>query len=77
MAHSRERNTRYLGRQVAALVEGPARKTPGKVAARLDHNKTVLVPGSPDELVGQYIPVEITATDAFTLEGVRAEAVAV
>lgn len=69
--HSRERNRRYLGRREAALVEGPARKTPGKVAARMDHNKTVLVDGSPDELLGQYVPVEITGTDAFTLEGVR------
>jgi tRNA-2-methylthio-N6-dimethylallyladenosine synthase len=70
--HSKERNQRYLGRQELALVEGPARKTPGKVAARLDHNKTVLVEANLEEVLGRYLPVEITATDAFTLEGVVA-----
>ncbi len=69
--HSKERNQRYLGRKVEALVEGPARKTPGKVAARMDHNKTVLVAGNSEELMGSYVPLEVTNTDAYTLEGVR------
>jgi tRNA-2-methylthio-N6-dimethylallyladenosine synthase len=72
--HSKERNLRYLGRRERALVEGPARKSPGKVAARLDHNKTVLVEAEISEVLGSYLPVEVTATDAFTLEGICCEA---
>lgn len=68
--HSRERNQRYLGRVLPALVEGPARKSPGKVAARLDHNKTVLVEADLEAVHGKYLDIEITATDAFTLDGV-------
>jgi len=48
---------------------GAGPQDPGKVAARLDHNKTVLLEGDPAGLRGLYVPVEILATDAFTLEG--------
>lgn len=72
--HSREANARHLGEVALALVEGPARKSPGMVAARRDDNKTVLFEGELDALRGAYVPVRVTKADAFTLMGEAAGA---
>ncbi len=47
MVHSRERNVRLVGRVVPVLVEGPARRSPGCLAGRLDDNRTVVFPALP------------------------------
>lgn len=69
---SRAVNQRYLGRVERVLVEGPARKSPGKAMGRLDHNKAVLFPADPAALAGRYVPVRVHWADAFTLEGEQA-----
>jgi tRNA-2-methylthio-N6-dimethylallyladenosine synthase len=64
---ARERATRFVGRSLEVLVEGPSRTDPSRLRGRTRHNKVVNFDGlaSPGELV----EVEITAATSQTLAG--------
>ena len=62
---STEKNARYLGQTVEVLVEGEAK---GKWFGRTRTNKLVHF-AHPDDLTGQLLPVEITHTGAWSLQG--------
>ena len=57
-----------VGTRQRVLVEGPARKDAGELAARTDNNRVVNFAG-PARLVGSYVEVEITAALPHSLRG--------
>jgi len=62
-----ERATRFIGRSLEVLIEGPSRTDPARLRGRSRHNKVVNFNGlgSPGELVD----VEITSATSQTLGG--------
>ncbi|MEN9209397.1 MAG: MiaB/RimO family radical SAM methylthiotransferase, partial [Thermostichus sp. DG02_2_bins_29] len=63
------RSARLLGQVQEVLVEGPNPKQPGQVMGRTRGNRLVFFEGDPTQLKGSLVPVEITATRAFSLSG--------
>jgi tRNA-2-methylthio-N6-dimethylallyladenosine synthase len=70
---TQKRLARFIGRTAEVLVEGEARHSPDQLCGRLSGNEMVnfAAPlGVPlDKLVGQLVPVRITATRTHTLAG--------
>ena len=62
---STEKNARYLGHAVDVLVEGEAK---GKWFGRTRTNKLVHF-AHPEDFTGQLLPIEITHTGAWSLQG--------
>ncbi len=65
---SYEQNQRELNQVRFALIEGYSKRSPEKMRARTDGNKTVLFEDKGFK-EGAIVPVKITAADAFTLHG--------
>ena len=65
---SREINETFTGKVAEVLVEGPSKHEPGTLAGRTEGNKLVHFTGS-EELTGQYVPVEITEAQTWSLTG--------
>jgi tRNA-2-methylthio-N6-dimethylallyladenosine synthase len=63
-----EKYTRYIGRDVQILVEGPSKKNAARLTGRTRSNKIVLFEGA-DRHLGQLMDVKITRTGSFTLYG--------
>jgi tRNA-2-methylthio-N6-dimethylallyladenosine synthase len=65
--HARERATRFIGRDLEVLVEGPSRTDPSRLRGRTRHNKVVNFAGlsSPGELT----QVRIDSATSQTLAG--------
>lgn len=63
------RNARLLGQVQEVLVEGSNPKQPGQVMGRTRGNRLVFFEGDPARLQGSLVPVQITATRAFSLTG--------
>ncbi len=57
-----------IGTKQRVLVENLSRKSDQELAGRTDNNRIVNFPG-PDELVGQFVDVTITAVTSHTLRG--------
>ena len=66
--NGRARNESMVGNIEPVLVEGPAKRNPGEMAARTANNRIVNFAGDPG-LIGQLIPVEITEALAHSLRG--------
>ena len=64
---SRQRNHGLVGTRCEVLVEKPARRG-GMLQARTRDFRTVILPGS-EELLGQYLNVELTGTTGSTFTG--------
>ncbi|MCX7877663.1 MAG: tRNA (N6-isopentenyl adenosine(37)-C2)-methylthiotransferase MiaB [Ignavibacteria bacterium] len=65
---SEEKNREEIGKIHEILIEGPSRKSPGKLKGRTDGNKTVIV--SCDSFItGQLVKVKITSSNSATLFG--------
>ena len=64
---SRHRNHGLVGTRCEVLVEKPARRG-GMLQARTRDFRTVILPGS-EELLGQYLNVELTGTTGSTFTG--------
>lgn len=62
---------RWVGRQVEVLVEGDSARHPGQLCGRTTGNEMVNFAGPPS-LVGQLVPVRITAARTHTLVGEHA-----
>jgi tRNA-2-methylthio-N6-dimethylallyladenosine synthase len=60
-----ERSAAFLGQTVPVLVEGESK---GKWRGRSPNNKLVFFP-HPDDLTGQLVPVQITQTSPWSLQG--------
>ena len=67
-AHSQEKNNALIGSTLEVLVEGPSRNNPKRLTGRTDSHRIVVFEGPP-ELIGRFIPVEITGASATTLYG--------
>jgi tRNA-2-methylthio-N6-dimethylallyladenosine synthase len=67
-----ETNQREVGRTDWCVVEGYSRRSKEHLRARTSGNKTVLF-AADGTLPGTIVPLRITAADAFTLHGERAE----
>ncbi|MCS6996012.1 MAG: tRNA (N6-isopentenyl adenosine(37)-C2)-methylthiotransferase MiaB [Casimicrobiaceae bacterium] len=67
----RDYSQRMLGRIERVLVEAPARRGAGDLAARTENNRVVNFPGGPDgeRLIGQYVEVRITEALPHSLRG--------
>ncbi len=65
---SYEQNQRELNQVRFALIEGYSKRSPEKMRARTDGNKTVLFEDKGFKK-GAIVPVKITVADAFTLHG--------
>jgi tRNA-2-methylthio-N6-dimethylallyladenosine synthase len=62
-----ERATRFIGREVEVLVEGPSRTDPTRLRGRSRHNKVVNFDGL--GAPGDFVPVRITGATSQTLSG--------
>ena len=62
-----ERAQRFVGRELAVLVEGASRTDPSKMRGRSRHNKTVNFTGRAQP--GEIVPVQIRAATSQTLAG--------
>ena len=69
---STRRLGRWVGRQVEVLVEGDSARQPGQLCGRTTGNEMVNFAGPPS-LVGQLVPVRITAMRAHSLVGEHAQ----
>lgn len=65
---SLRRNEAQLGQVQPVLIEGPARKGEGRFQGRNPANRKVIFKANP-RLVGELVPVLITAASVTTLEG--------
>jgi len=61
-------NQKLIGEELPVLVEGPSKKNPALFNGRTNTNKIVLFPGNKN-MIGQIIPVKITATKTWYLSG--------
>ena len=68
-----ERSTRWRGRQVEVLVEGPARRGEGWLSGKTAHFKTTVFP-SLRHVPGELVNVDVVDSTAHTLIGEAAEA---
>jgi tRNA-2-methylthio-N6-dimethylallyladenosine synthase len=64
---AREQATRFIGREVEVLVEGPSRTDPTRLRGRSRHNKVVNFDGL--GAPGDFVPVRITGATSQTLSG--------
>ncbi len=62
-----ERSTRFVGRTMEVLVEGPSRTDSSRLRGRTRHNKTVNFDGTASP--GELVEVEITGATSTTLSG--------
>lgn len=67
---SLEINQSYQGKIVDVLVEGNSKTEKKILTGRSEENKTVLFSG-PEDLIGQIVPVKITAPQTWVLKGER------
>ena len=65
---SAEKNSAYKGRVERVLAEGTSKRNPGALSGRTDGFKLVNFKGEND-LIGQFVDVEITEGKTFSLEG--------
>ena len=65
---SEEKNAAYVGKVCDVLVDGPDKKTGGRLSGRTEEFKLVDFEG-PEELTGQIVKVEITGSNTFSLRG--------
>lgn len=65
---TRESNERLVGRVVEVLVEGRSKTNPERLTGRTRTNKVVVFSG-PEEMIGQLVPLRITAAQTFNLFG--------
>ncbi|MCX7872024.1 MAG: tRNA (N6-isopentenyl adenosine(37)-C2)-methylthiotransferase MiaB [Verrucomicrobiae bacterium] len=63
-----QRYSRYIGREVEILVEGPSRKNPNRLSGRTRCNKIVVYDGKQED-VGSLLKINITRAGTFTLYG--------
>lgn len=63
-----QRYSRFVGKQVQILVEGPSKKNPERLMGRTRCNKIVVFEGSPRH-IGELLEVNITRAGTFTLYG--------
>ena len=61
-----------IGTRQTVLVEGGARKKPVQRAGRTDNNRVVNFVGT-DELIGQFVDVEITQALNNSMKGILAD----
>jgi len=66
---SASKNARYLNQIVEVLVEGESKNDPTKLTGRTRTHKLVNFPGD-KEFIGRMVPVKITETKTFSLNGV-------
>jgi tRNA-2-methylthio-N6-dimethylallyladenosine synthase len=64
---ARERATRFIGRTMNVLVEGPSRTDPSRLRGRTRHGKTVNFDGT--AAPGELVDVEISGATSTTLSG--------
>lgn len=64
----RRRYSRFIGRTVEVLVEGPSRKNARRLTGRTRCNKIVIFEGAA-ELIGQLVQVRVNEVGTFTLYG--------
>jgi tRNA-2-methylthio-N6-dimethylallyladenosine synthase len=64
---ARERAQRFVGRRMAVLVEGNARRDPSQLRGRISHNKAVNFEGT--ATAGEIVEVEIESATSQTLTG--------
>jgi tRNA-2-methylthio-N6-dimethylallyladenosine synthase len=64
---ARERATRFIGRTMEVLVEGPSRTDPSRLRGRTRHGKTVNFDGT--AAPGELVDVEISGATSTTLSG--------
>jgi tRNA-2-methylthio-N6-dimethylallyladenosine synthase len=64
-------NEKLIGRTIPVLVDGPSRK-PGRMLGRTEGLKSVEFTG-PENLVGEFVDLEITAAEPWRLQGQRAQ----
>jgi tRNA-2-methylthio-N6-dimethylallyladenosine synthase len=65
--HARERATRFIGRDLEVLVEGPSRNDPSRLRGRTRHNKVVNFAGL--SAPGELTQVRIDSATSQTLAG--------
>jgi tRNA-2-methylthio-N6-dimethylallyladenosine synthase len=65
---SLRRNQAQVGQVQPILIEGPARRGEGRFQGRNPANRKVIFKANP-RLVGELVPVLITAASVTTLEG--------
>lgn len=65
-------NEKYLGTIQKVLVDGPSKKNPDILTGYTETNKVVNFSGNPDH-IGTIIPVKITDTKTWSLEGEEVE----
>jgi tRNA-2-methylthio-N6-dimethylallyladenosine synthase len=70
---SAERLSRWVGREVEVLVEGDSARYPGQLCGRTTGNEMVNFAGPPS-LIGQLVPVRLSAMRSHTLVGESAQA---
>ena len=66
-ARAAERASRFVGRSLEVLVEGPSRKDPSRLRGRSRHNKAVNFEGTAGP--GEMVDVEIETSTSQTLAG--------
>ena len=66
--YSNERNQKLLGKTVKCLVIGESEKDKNKVCGYTENMKLVNIDG-PKSLIGNIVPVKITDTKSFSLDG--------
>jgi tRNA-2-methylthio-N6-dimethylallyladenosine synthase len=64
-------NDRWVGREVEALIEGPARRDPGQLYARTAQFKAIFLPND-GSAAGTLRRLRVTAATAITLSGIPA-----
>jgi tRNA-2-methylthio-N6-dimethylallyladenosine synthase len=67
--NGRRRNRALVGRRVEVLIEGASKYDATRLAGRARDFRTVVFPGSPADLPGRFIEVEIEDATAGTLIG--------
>jgi len=65
---SRRKNDALLGETLEVLVCGVSENDPNMLSARSDGGKLILIPGE-KELIGQFVPVEITSSRTWSMFG--------
>jgi len=68
LAHSAERNQRYVGQVQRVLIEGPSKRSADFLSGRNDQNKMVVFPKG-NLQKGQYVNVLVTECSSATLRG--------
>lgn len=69
--HGSERSQRYLGRTVEVLVEDKNPRSPQQVMGRTRQGRQVYFDGEIDDLLGEFVDVEIIEARTWSLVGKR------